>query len=102
MQEKPGPTPKELGRASTAEWIWGLRIELDGSQTLSNCCRSDESTLHHQTQSLLSRDTSNRGALQWSVELQHELRESLTEARSVCANMMTVVMVSIGMERRLR
>jgi hypothetical protein len=62
---------------------------MNGPQTLSNSCRSDESALHHHGGSLLSCDTSYRGALQWLVELPQKLRISRTEVRSVCVSMMT-------------
>jgi hypothetical protein len=69
-----------------------------GLRTLSSSCGSDESALHHHAGSLLSRDASDRGALQWSVELRQKLRISHTETRSVCVSMMTDVVLSIGDE----
>jgi hypothetical protein len=44
----------------------------------------------------LSRDTGDRGALQWLVELSQKLMASHTETRRVCENMVIDVVVSIG------
>lgn len=57
---------------------------------------SDECALGHNAGSLLSRDTGDRGALSALAKLNQKLNYAPTEARRVCANMMTSVVVSIG------
>jgi hypothetical protein len=76
-----------------------LPVVVNGLQTLSDSCGSDEGAVHDHAGSLLSHDASDRGALQWLVELRQKLRISYTEARSVCVSMMTDVVVSIEDER---
>lgn len=73
-----------------------FRIESQGLHTLSNGSRCDESTLHHDAGSLLSREAGDGGALHWLVEWFQKLRISHTEARSVCESIMTDVVVPIG------
>ncbi len=65
--------------------------------TLSNDSRSDECTSRNHAGSLLSCDTSDWGALQLLVLGYLELGISRTEARRVCVNMVTGVVVSIGL-----
>ena len=57
---------------------------------------SDECALGHNAGSLLSRDTGDRGALSPLAKLNQKLNYAPTEARRVCVNMMTSVVVSIG------
>lgn len=89
MAQKSWPVEKETKR---------LHIKKYRLRTLSNGRRSDEGALDHHAGSLLFRDTGDRGALQWLVELSQKLITYHTEALSVCENMVTDVVVSIGCE----
>jgi hypothetical protein len=96
---------RDAKRRCTAQKSWPveketkrLRIKKYRLRTLSNGSRSDEGALDHHAGSLLFRDTGDRGALQWLVELSQKLIAYHTEALSVCENMVTDVVVSIGCE----
>lgn len=68
-------------------------------RTLTNGRGGDEGSSGHNG-CLLSCDTGDRGALQLSVELKQKLYMVPTEALRVCVNIMTTVVVSIGILRR--
>lgn len=65
---------------------------MGGGCTLTNSSRNDEGTFDHTVGSY----TDDRGALCELVWRNMELRRAHTEARNVCANMMTGGVVSIG------
>ena len=63
--------------------------------------RSDEGSSRDHAGSLLPRNAGDRGALQLLALMRLKLRIARTEARRVCVNMATGVVVSIGREEVL-